>query len=370
MDFGLGLLGHHGSWDDARFAEEHGFRSVGFVDSQLLGGEMFACLALAAQATRSIRLGTFLAVPSNRIAAVTAQGIATINRLAPGRAFLAIGSGYTARNVMGLPALPAARVLEYARDCRDLLDGKEVRVREGDRERWIRFGQREGWYIDLEQRIPVYVAADGPKALDVTGRVADGWVTTLARGRMMSPELPALYAASLNRVRQAAEDAGRDFTDAYTMLSTTLCVLRPGETPTDPRVLARVGAYAAKLFHTATDRPKVLEALPPHLRERYEIYRRNVLDRLPVAADRRHQETHRGHLSHLLPGEAEALTDEIVRDATLTGTADEIVERLRGLEEAGLRNVTIWPPPDKVREVVLEVQELIMPRLEAARSAP
>ena len=38
VDFGLGLMGYEGSWDDARFAEEHGFSTVGFVDSPLLGG--------------------------------------------------------------------------------------------------------------------------------------------------------------------------------------------------------------------------------------------------------------------------------------------------------------------------------------------
>ena len=36
MDFGVGLMGYHGCWDDAAFAEDHGFSSAGFVDSPLL----------------------------------------------------------------------------------------------------------------------------------------------------------------------------------------------------------------------------------------------------------------------------------------------------------------------------------------------
>ena len=113
MEFGLGLLGYQGCWNDAAFAETHGFTSAGFVDSPLLAGDPFVALALAAQATSSIRIGTFVAVPSNRITATTASGIATVNRLAPGRTFLALGSGYTSRNTFGLPAVPAATLGEY-----------------------------------------------------------------------------------------------------------------------------------------------------------------------------------------------------------------------------------------------------------------
>ncbi len=58
MQFGLGLMGYHGCWDDAAFAEAHGFASAGFVDSPLLGGETFACMALAASATTTLRLGS------------------------------------------------------------------------------------------------------------------------------------------------------------------------------------------------------------------------------------------------------------------------------------------------------------------------
>jgi len=86
LEFGLGVLGYHGCWDDVAFAERHGFATAGFVDSPLLGGETFAGMALAAAATERIRVGPFLAVPGNRRAAITAQGVATINRLAAGRA--------------------------------------------------------------------------------------------------------------------------------------------------------------------------------------------------------------------------------------------------------------------------------------------
>ena len=63
--------------------------------------DVYASLALAAARTSKIRLGTGVAVAATRPAPVTAAGIATINRLAPGRTFLGIGTGNTAMRIMG-----------------------------------------------------------------------------------------------------------------------------------------------------------------------------------------------------------------------------------------------------------------------------
>ncbi len=91
-----------------------------------------------------------------------------------------------------------------------------------------------------------------------------------------------------------------------------------------------------------------------------------MLARFSVPRDRRYQEVHRGHLSHLLPGEAEVLTDEVIRATTLTGTAAEIVQVLRELEGAGLRGVMLNPAPHLVREAVREYAEKIAPQLGAS----
>lgn len=364
MDFGVGLMGYHGSWEDAAFAEEHGFSSAGFVDSPLIGGDPFVCLGLAAQATRSMRLGTFLAIPSLRDAAATAAAIATVNRIAPGRTFLAMGTGFTGRAVFGLPRISAARLHRYASDCRTLLDGGEIAHREGSRERPIRFRHTEGRYIDLEHRVPVLVGADGPKALAVVGEVADGWVVTLQYANVMG-NAAEVYSAGLAQVRAAARAAGRSFDDAYKMYSAITCVLEPGESAVSPRALERVGMAAMMPFHAWADDPSIGPYLPPAIQERLPIYEREVLARFGVGEDRRHQETHRGHLSHILEGEAEVLTDDIVRMTTMTGTAQDIAATLSGLEAAGLDNVSFWAPPHLTREIVLDIEQKVMPLMSA-----
>jgi 5,10-methylenetetrahydromethanopterin reductase len=361
-------MGYYGCWDDAAFAEAHGFSTVGFVDSPLLGGDPFACMALTAQATASMRLGVLLAVPSNRNAAVTAAGIATVNRIAPGRTFLGVGTGFSGRATFGLPRVSASRLRAFAADCRALLDGDEALHREGDRDRFVRFGHKEGLYVDLEHRIPVYVGADGPKALAVAGEIGDGWIVTLQYANVMD-NAPEIFAGSLAQVQAAAEQAGRSLDGAYTIYSACVCVLEPGESAVSPRALEQVGMAAMMPFHAYADDPSIAAYLPPPLQERLEVYEREVLSRFRAPRDRAYQETHRGHLSHLLEGEPAVLTDEIVRMTTLTGTAEEIAGTLRLLEGSGLRNVTFWIPPHLTREVVLDIERKVMPLLATAATA-
>jgi alkanesulfonate monooxygenase SsuD/methylene tetrahydromethanopterin reductase-like flavin-dependent oxidoreductase (luciferase family) len=363
MDFGLGLLGYHGCWEDAAFAEQHGFSSAGFVDSPLLGGDPFVCLGLAAQTTERMRLGTFLAIPGLRQAATTATAIATVNKIAPGRTFLGMGTGFTGRAVFGLPRVGPTRLSQYASQCRALLHGEATTHREGTHEREIRFRHTEARYVDTDQPVPVYVAADGPKALAVAGEVADGWVITLQYANVMG-NAADVFRGSFAQVEKAASAVGRSLADAYKMYSACVCILEPGESAVAARALEHVGMAAMMPFHVYADNPQIAEFLPPPLQERLEIYEREVLKRFGVPRDRIYQETHRGHLSHLLEGEAAVLTEEIVRMTTLTGTAEEIAAVLRDLESAGLTNVSFWIPPHLTRDVVLDVESKLMPLMQ------
>ncbi len=93
MQFGLCV---HSKIDDIDLvvrAEELGFDAAWFADSQLLWSDAYACMALAATRTSTIRLGTGVAVVDTRLAPVTAHSIASINVLAPGRTVLGRPAG-------------------------------------------------------------------------------------------------------------------------------------------------------------------------------------------------------------------------------------------------------------------------------------
>ena len=185
-----------------------------------------------------------MAIPSNRLAPVTAAAAASINKIAPGRVIVGLGTGYTGRNTMGLPALTMDAFEEYARQVKGLLNGEDVLLREGSRERWIRLihskpnsGRDE--FFNIEDRIPVMLAANGPRGQKITGEISDGWITT-ARSASVPDGLP--------RVMAAAEATGNNFdrfggegAKPYVTVLTTSCVLRDGETLSSERVVRNVG---------------------------------------------------------------------------------------------------------------------------------
>jgi 5,10-methylenetetrahydromethanopterin reductase len=102
MDFGITLATAADSWKVVQRAEELGFTYAWFYDTQMLNADPFVAMAAAAMKTHTINLGTGVLVPSNRIAPVTANSLASLNKLAPGRIHFGIATGFTARRAMGL----------------------------------------------------------------------------------------------------------------------------------------------------------------------------------------------------------------------------------------------------------------------------
>src|SRR5215470_8843219 len=180
MKFGLNCPARIDSWKDMAIAEDLGFTSVWFYDSQMLYSDIYATMTLVAEHTKCIKIGTGIAVPSNRIAPVTAHSIASINQMAPGRVMLGIGTGFTGRNMMGLPPVALDSLREHVRVCRALLRGEEVLYREGKRERWIRLMHPERGYINIKAPIPIIIAAQGPKAMALAGEAGDGWMAPVS----------------------------------------------------------------------------------------------------------------------------------------------------------------------------------------------
>ena len=91
MDFGIICLPSVENRKDIAFAEANGFTHGWLGDSQMVWADVFQCLALCANDTRKIKLGTNVTNPSSRIAPVTACNFATLNQLAPGRVIMGIG---------------------------------------------------------------------------------------------------------------------------------------------------------------------------------------------------------------------------------------------------------------------------------------
>ena len=333
MEFAIAYPARPDAWQDLVVAEDHGFSHAWFYDSQMLYSDVYVCMALAAEKTKTLILGTGVAIPGNRIAPVTAHSIATINQLAPGRVILGLGTGFTGRNTMGLPPLPLGALREQTEQCRALLRGEEVLYRDGQRQRWIKFLHPDRGYINLKDPIPIYIAANGPKALALTGELADGWITTLSD--------PDSFQKNLAQVQRGADAVGRQASSLPNTMLTTSCVLQPGESAVAPRVLERVGPFAVVALHALWERSAVAADLPPALQQLYQRYETEYVAGLRTPADRRYLEIHEGHLIYMKPGEEKYLDETLIRGFSLTGTGEDIIARLKALEAVGLKQITI-----------------------------
>src|SRR5512145_1055139 len=165
MKFGAVVATKFNNWQLLQYAESLGFDHGWVPDSQMIWSDCYAVLALAAHHTSRIRLGTGVAIAGTRSAPVTAHSIASINRIAPGRVFLGIGTGHTAMRVMGLDPVTPREFRDYLRVVRALLAGEEVEYTHAGETRAIRFLHRERKFIELDVPIPIWVAANGPGAL-------------------------------------------------------------------------------------------------------------------------------------------------------------------------------------------------------------
>src|SRR5262245_42792234 len=174
MDFGCVFFGNVNVHPAVALAERRGFTHAWLYDSQMLSSDVYAALALCAVNTKKIALGPGVTNPASRIAPLTACSIASINALAPGRTILGIGTGNTARRTLGMPAARLRQLREHIEICRGLLAGETVPYQEGERRRMIKFLNPKSGAINIKKKVPLYVAASGPKTLELAGEVGDG----------------------------------------------------------------------------------------------------------------------------------------------------------------------------------------------------
>ncbi len=331
MDYGFAFLSTVDIPDDVALAEKVGFTHAWLYDTQMICADVYQCLALCSTKTSTIKLGTNVTNPASRIAPVTANSIATLNLLAPGRVIMGIGTGNTARRTLGMPAARLSSLRSHVEICRGLLNGETVPYEEGERRRMICFLNPDGGWINLRDPVPIYIAASGPKALQLAGEIADGVILFGAVG-------DSLLEYTLGHVRQGAERAGRRLEDLYVMLSTAAHVTAPGASLAEKQ--QAVGAYVssqANIFALSVQDPK---ELPDDIRDGIMAFREAY--RTPEAPiETRHLELYKGYVNEFKDEHVDIVTEKMIAETTLTGTAEEIKARIRILEAAGVNQIAI-----------------------------
>ncbi|MEC9345408.1 MAG: LLM class flavin-dependent oxidoreductase [Pseudomonadota bacterium] len=346
-------------WKLAPFIENLGYDAVWASDSQMIWSDTYAWLALAAANTSRIRLGTGVAIAPIRLAPVTAHSIATINRLAPGRTFLALGTGHTAMRVMGMDPMKAKPFREYLRVVRALLHGEEVSYELDGVTRDIRFLHTTQGFIDVEHPVPLYVAANGPLALKATGAFGDGRVSSHNEPRR-------LLEQSLAKVREGAAEVGRTLPDSFHNAALGYaCVLRPGEKPTSDRVIDACGAMALCSLHywweiyTATGDASMVSK---RCENEWDAYL-DFVSKLDLPPEKHYQRVHLGHACFVPPEERRFVTENLIAGSGgLVGEPDDIIAILRERERTGLDEIALMPAMDSARENLTEFAGQVISR--------
>lgn len=294
-------------------AERLGYARAWMFDSPALYGDVWMMLALAAARTERIGLGPAVLVPSLRHPLAQASAIASLEQLAPGRAVVAIGTGFTGRMAMGRRPLTWAWTSRYVRQLRALLRGEKVEV-DGALVQMI---HADEFAPARPIATPILIAANGPKGTAVARELGDG-VMTIGGA---DPAFDRCAFLAFGTVLDDGEDAG------------------------SARAIEAAGPGVAVVYHGVYEGdPTAVDALPGGRAWREAIE--------SVPERERHLVVHEDHLHRITERERHLVTGDLLRSFTWTGTRAELRERLAAMEAAGATEVLYTPMgPDRSREL-------------------
>lgn len=308
-------------------AEARGYACGFFSETINLVRDSVSALAAFAAATRRLRLGATQVVRL-RTPIVMAQTLASLDELADGRLVLAAGActRHHAR-LHGLPpAEPAVALREWVEAVRLLLTGERVSFAG----QVVRLdGVRLAW--TPRRAVPVWIAATSRTGLRLAGEIGDGVLLNAVTS-------PAYVANAVRIVRQAVEDAGRDWArfEVAAIIPTSLeATLEAAVDAIRWEVASKFHpgrmAYNARI-RTSVGEPVINEADLPAFRTAFA----------------------RGGLEAL----ARAMPRAYVEGLTACGTAEDVARRIRAYRDAGVRLPLLRPA---ARHQIPRVLDLLAP---------
>ncbi|WP_407562141.1 TIGR03842 family LLM class F420-dependent oxidoreductase [Streptomyces sp. 184] len=319
-----------------RRAERNGFRYGWTFDSTVLWQEPYVIYSRILEHTDRLTVGPMVTNPGTRAWEVTASSFATLNEMYGNRTVCGIGRGDSAMRVAGRPPNTLARLGDAIRAIRDLAEGREAVV---DSEAgttltlpWVENG-----------RLPVWMAAYGPKALALAGQVADGFILQLSD--------VYLTEFMVKAVRTAAAQAGRDPDDL------TICVAAPAYvTDGTPEALAHareqcrwfggmVGNHVADLVDRYGEHSDVVpEALTAYVKQRQG-----------------YDYSHHGRAGN---PSTDFVPDDIVDRFCILGPVEAHLDKLRRLRDLGVHQFAIYAMHDAKESTIDAYGKYVIPALD------
>jgi probable F420-dependent oxidoreductase len=308
-------------------AESHGFEYGWTYDSHVLWQESFPLLTLAAQATKTMRLGHCVTNPGTREPTVLASGYATLHDISGGRMAMGIGRGDSAVRYINQQPVRVAEFERRIAMVKDLMNGREVHWNDKDLQlKWVR--------PELPE-IPMWVAGYGPKALAVAGRVGDGVIIQLAD--------PQIIQWIMETARAAAAEAGRD--------------------PAQLKCIVSAPSHISNDIADARDQVRWFPAMVSNhvmdLVERYG-FESEIPQALTDYVKARRFYDYDEH-SRVGAKHGEFVTDEICDRFSVLGSPEQATAKLKVLESIGVDQFNIYLMTQGQEEVLQAYGESIIP---------
>jgi probable F420-dependent oxidoreductase len=340
VEFGVVLQNDPPAWrivEFARQAEILGFTHVWTFDSHLLWQEPYVIFSQILSNTRRVKVGPMVTNPATRDWTVTASLFATLNEMFGNRTICGIGRGDSAVRVINGAPVTLVTLRESIEVIRALASGHQAEYK-GSR---LQFPWSEG------SELPMWVAGYGPKALTLTGEVADGFILQLAD--------PHITAWAIEAVRKAAANAGRDPS------AVTICVAAPAYvTDGSPEHLEHarnqcrwfggmVGNHVADIvtrYGTEANVPKAL------------------VDYIAGRTDYDYNQHGKAGNTH-----TEFVPDEVIDRFCLIGPVERQVERLQELEALGVDQFALYLQHDAKTETLHAYGDHVLPKVNPPKRA-
>ena len=307
----------------AKLAEGEGFSSFWCAEDYFLR-DAITNISCVAYATKTIKISTGIVNPFTRNPVLIAETIATLNELSEGRIRLALGTGVKPLiEGMGIEFdHPLAAMDEAVSIIKKLLAGEQVNFTgEIFKTKDVKLAQNP-YFALVEPNlkvspVPIYVAAIGPKMLELAGRIADGALFTAGFSiRNVKQAIP--------KVEQGARNSGRSFEG---LEIGTYIVSNLGKASKSVRgFLAFDVAYSRPESFTATGIP---EAEVTAIRD--TLFKKGLSEA------------------------SELVTDDIVDQFAACGTKEEIQAKIEEFRKAGVSEPIILPMGGDARELIKSI---------------
>jgi F420-dependent oxidoreductase-like protein len=328
--WGLGM-GPQDQLEVVQAAEKLGYDSVWTAEAY--GSDAATVLAWLAAGTSRIRLGSAIFQMPGRSPAMTAMTAATIDELSGGRMILGIGSSGP-QVAEGWHGQRFARQLQRTREYVEVVRKALARERVEYHGETIELPLPEGpgkplklMIAPKQERIPIYLAAIGPKNTSLAGEIADGWIPTF-----FSPE----YVAEFRKLLQEGADrAGRSL-DEFDIAPT-------------------VNAYVSDDRELARNLVRPLLALYiGGMGSRKQNFYNNLVQRYGFEAAAK--EIQDLYLDGKKEEAGHAIPDELIDMVSLCGPRDAVRDRLTAFREAGVGTLMVTPMAFTTEERISQLQ--------------